>query len=179
MDYLEIPVWIGGTLTLDSLRDATCLNDTVTNSLTIVLNSVPTIDLGADVTVCSGPVDFDATSTGTASYLWQDNSINPIFSADATGDYWVVVTDNGCSDTDSIALTIGGELSVSLGADTTLCENDTLSLSVNNFNVITWEDNIGNTASGVNFTITETSIVDVHVTDADAVSYTHLRAHET
>ena len=167
LDYLEIPVWIGGTLTIDSLRDATCLNDTVTNSITIVLNSVPTVDLGADTTVCAGPVDFDATSTGSASYLWQDNSTNPTFSADATGDYWVVVTDNGCSDTDSVALTIGGELSISLGLDTALCENDSLRLSVNNFNTINWKDNLGNTSSGLDFIVKNASTVDVHAIDSD------------
>ena len=166
-DHIEIPVWTGGVLVIDSLRDVNCLNDTATNNITITLNPSPLLDLGDDSSVCAGPVVLDAGSSGATEYLWKGDSKDPSYSADTTGNYWVIATKNACSDTDSINITIGGDLPVFLGNDTSLCDKDTLTLSVGDYNTINWRDTINNTGTDKSFEVTKGTRVYVYIKDTE------------
>ncbi len=192
-NYYNIPAFIAGTVTIDSLVDATCTNDTI-KSLTITanalpavalgldtslcassyvidagrtnistylwnedagntgqtntvnatgeyrvevastdgciardtvnvtLNPTPVINIGGDTTICAAglPLAYDATTAG-GTYLWSDASTNPTLSATTGGDYWVILTVNGCSDTDSVNVNVNAAGLVALGNDTALC----------------------------------------------------------
>jgi gliding motility-associated-like protein len=168
-DFVVVPVNIGVTLTLDSLVDSTCKNDTITNSITITLNSIPTFDLGSDTSICAGPITFSANIAGVGvTYEWQNGSSAQTFDANATGDYWVIATEGACSDTDSVSLTIGGELAIDLGNDTLICKNAApFVLTVGNYATIDWNDDLGGSGSTTTYNVALDAIVDVHVIDAD------------
>jgi hypothetical protein len=65
------------------------------------------VNLGADSVICdTATLLLDATTIG-ATYNWQNGSSNATFIADATGIYWVEVSDSiGCVYTDSITVTL-------------------------------------------------------------------------
>ncbi|MDB4710318.1 gliding motility-associated C-terminal domain-containing protein [Flavobacteriales bacterium] len=77
-------------------------SDTTINS--IIINPLPTIDLGNDTTLCQGEsLTLDAT-TLNATYLWQDNSTNSTLNISQQGTYWTEVTVNNCSATDTVLI---------------------------------------------------------------------------
>jgi len=66
-------------------------------NINLIVNAIPTINLGNDTTLCQAEsLTLDAT-TPNATYLWQDNSTNPTFNVIQQGTYWVEVTVNNCS----------------------------------------------------------------------------------
>jgi hypothetical protein len=100
----------------------------------------PTISLGADQEVHArekilNPGNFD-------TYLWQDNSTNPTFTATQTGTYSVTVTDfNGCVASDEVILTfVVDDISlISLDSPTTSCaltNNEPVTITVKNTGTI-------------------------------------------
>ena len=108
-----------------------CNNCTATDDITVTVNPLPTIDLGADTTlICDGTSQTIDAGTGFVSYLWSDGSTAQTLSATTAGTYTVVGTDvNGCTASDSMVLDI---LTVDIiQNDTTICEGDSLVLSSN------------------------------------------------
>lgn len=71
---------------------------------TLLVNPNPQPDLGSDKSLCAGAsVTFNPGSFNT--YLWQDMSTLPAFTASSTGLFWVTVTDNNnCSARDSVRI---------------------------------------------------------------------------
>jgi len=74
----------------------------ITDSINVTLGSGPDVDLGVDTLLCAGgTLLLDATTIG-ATYLWQDNSINPTFSVLQQGIYWSEVTVDNCTGSDTV-----------------------------------------------------------------------------
>jgi gliding motility-associated-like protein len=103
------------------------------DTINVTLNPKPTALDILDTSLCSEnfPVVLDATQ-GAVSYLWNDATTNPTLSANAAGDYWVIVTQNNCSDTDSVTVSLNGAPTVNLGNDTTLCVGESMTLDAGN-----------------------------------------------
>ena len=83
------------------------------------------VDIGGDISLCAGDnVTISAVvGSPTATYEWSNGSTNPVLNITVGGEYWVIVTDGGCSDADTIMVTevMGGEIVFSLGPDQTIC----------------------------------------------------------
>lgn len=93
------------------------LNDTVI----VTLSPAPNVNLGPDVTQCGGSVQIDAGNPG-AVYFWSNNTSSQITSVSTSGTYSVnVITQAGCSDTDTINVTINNQPDADLGPDTSIC----------------------------------------------------------
>jgi gliding motility-associated-like protein len=86
-----------------------------------------------DVTACvTDPVVLDAGNDG-ATYLWNDGSTGRTMQAAASGTYQVTVTlPNGCSADHSATVVLVPVPVVELGADTVLCQGETLLLDAGN-----------------------------------------------
>ncbi|MEP7263905.1 MAG: gliding motility-associated C-terminal domain-containing protein, partial [Bacteroidota bacterium] len=56
---------------------------------------------------------LDASVAG-ASYHWQDNSSNAVYTVASPGNYWVEITLDNCSKTDNIYITAASDCDVSL-----------------------------------------------------------------
>ena len=114
-----------GTYSVTVTANGCSASDAVTLS-TIGLGSV---DLGTDEFLCQGEtLTLDATLPGS-SYLWSTLATSPSITISTAGTYWVTVSQNGCSISDSIEVTVGPVPLVDLGNDTTLCAQATLMLS--------------------------------------------------
>lgn len=87
------------------------------------------VNLGNDTTLCStGLVQFNAPA-GFASYAWNNGSSGPSITVNNPGTYTLTVTNSdGCSATDNISLSINNELTLDLGEDITLYEDNTIGL---------------------------------------------------
>jgi len=96
----------------------------VPDSIYVSLLPAPEVDLGNDATVCEGET-VELTSTGDyENYLWKDGSTGSSIIATMSGLCWVEVWDeNGCSNRDSIVLSVLPAPDVFLGNDT-IIHND-------------------------------------------------------
>lgn len=120
------------------------------DTINVTYNPTPALDLGADGQYCDS-VNFDVTQPGV-SYLWNDNSTNPIRTINSAGDYNVTLTDNttGCISADSINVTLAPKPIVNLGIDTSICSGATLVLdAANQINGTTYLWNVGNTTQTI------------------------------
>lgn len=78
-----------------------------TDTVSITVNALPTVDLGEDTVTCAnyGPITLNA-GAGFAAYQWNNNATTATTNALVTGTYSVTVTDqNGCQNSDAIVVT--------------------------------------------------------------------------
>lgn len=89
-----------------------------------------TLDLGKDTTLCgrSSTKQLAATTPGASYYRWNNGSTDSLLLVSQPGKYSVTVTTPCNTLRDSI--TIDYALNFDLGADTTLCNGQTLTLTV-------------------------------------------------
>jgi gliding motility-associated-like protein len=113
-----------GTYPVELIKFTNCGTDTLRRS---VQTDGLILSLGNDTLVCGGTSILlnSAAAGSTNKYQWQDGSTNPTFQATTSGLYWVEAKNNaGCVRRDSINVTIKPIPVFSLGADTTICQND-------------------------------------------------------
>jgi len=96
-------------------------------------------DLGADTAICTGDfvtLDADTNSTG---YLWSTGATTQTISVTNPGSYWVIVNgEGGCLDTDTVVVTNIALPVVNIGNDTSICNNDTLPLTISGAQTYSW-----------------------------------------
>ena len=136
---------------------------TASDNILVTINAAPVFDLGPDLIICVGEsINLDAT-TPNATYLWQDNSTNPIFTASQAGNYSVVASIGNCSSTDDIDITVVTSPLINLGNDTVLCEGQSLILNASiSGATYLWQDNSSNST----FTVTQPGLYSVDLTSA-------------
>ena len=148
-----------GTTTVYAFDDNGCTDE---ESFTVTIVPLPTVDLGTDVSICpSEEVLLDATSAG-ASYNWSDNSTNSTLTVSAAGSYWVEVTENGCSNSDTVQVMVLVPPMFTLGADTVVCDPPFQISPSSSYVSYLWQDGSVNTS----YTVSVPGIYSVTVTDA-------------
>jgi gliding motility-associated-like protein len=85
--------------TIHSLTD--CTGDTVIKTTLNYKPEIP-VNLGNDTTICFGWPYILHTKVPSAIYYWQDGTTDSIYAVSEPGKYWVTVTKDSCSKTDSI-----------------------------------------------------------------------------
>lgn len=104
----------------------------ISDTINVIFNPTPIVNIGTDTTLCQDELlILDVTTVG-GSYLWQDNTTNPINIISQSNTYWVNVTVNNCSTTDTIIVDYTPLPVVDLGGDTVLCFGENLLLDANN-----------------------------------------------
>lgn len=94
---------------------------TNTDTVAVVINALPTVDLGNDVTQCDGSVNLDA-GIGATTYLWSDASNGQNLTVLTSGNVAVTITDaNNCTASDAVNVTINVSPIVDLGDDVEQC----------------------------------------------------------
>ncbi len=89
--------------TLTGIDQNNCAN---TATVEITVNPNPTINLGADVTICDDATLTLHAGAGFTSYLWSTGATSEEITVEAGGSYSVTVVDqNGCSGVDEIVIT--------------------------------------------------------------------------
>lgn len=103
------PVFSGGTCTSARIP------------VSVKVQPLPVVDLGADTTQCGGSITLDAGNSGS-SYAWSTTEVSQTVSVSSTGTVSVTVTDaNTCSASDNVSVTIGATPVVDLGNDVEQC----------------------------------------------------------
>ncbi len=146
------------------------------DTIAVVFNNNPVVNLGADTAVCVGiALVLNAGNTGS-TYLWDDNSTNSTRTATTAGTYYVAVTDaNNCKGTDTFNLVQNPSPVVNLGNDTTICEGTSVTLDAGNPGAsIVWD----NASTAQTRTVTDEGVYFVTVsalncstTDSIAISF--------
>lgn len=129
------------TITL-SATNGTCTKD---SSFAVTIKTLPTVASIPDSTLC-GTQPIVLTTTGAQTYSWSPatglsnpNISNPTFTGTANSTYTVTgTTDNGCSSTDMVNITLVAPPIVSSFADTSVCDNIALNLSATGANSYSW-----------------------------------------
>ncbi|MBN1599306.1 MAG: gliding motility-associated C-terminal domain-containing protein, partial [Bacteroidales bacterium] len=131
----------------------------------LTVNALPTVDLGADQTICAdGSATFDA-GAGFSAYSWSTGDATQSITVNTAGTYSVTVTDvNGCQNSDETILNINTLPVVDLGADQTICADDSVTFDAGvGFSIYEWST--GSTMQII--TVNTTNTYSVTVTDVN------------
>jgi photosystem II stability/assembly factor-like uncharacterized protein len=124
-DIYNVKVW------LRKMNDFNTFNDT----LNIVLNSTAPLglDLGNDTSICSNiPLTIQNNVLNYDSIIWKGNLNTSAIQIDSADMYWVAVTKQGCTEYDTLNITLIGNPTLpilSTGANVNLCQGDTLNIT--------------------------------------------------
>jgi hypothetical protein len=93
------------------------------NGADFAIDPLPAVDLGPDGSICAGTSrTLDATSPG-ATYTWSTGSLDPTIQVAQAGTYWVAVTNDCGTKTDTLTIGLTAPPAVGLGADRQICLN--------------------------------------------------------
>ena len=116
-----------------------------TDQVLVTVNPVPTVNAGIDQTLCQGP-NVTLTATGATTYTWTPTLTNGVAFTPTVGatTYTVVGTSNGCTGTDQVVVTINPLPTVNAGADLSICQGPTVTLTATGATSYTWTPTITN-----------------------------------
>jgi gliding motility-associated-like protein len=122
--------------------DVTIDNCTIRDSIEINFTPLPNLTLIADTALCENDVFILDATTEDATYLWQNNSNAASYQVDQQGTYWVKITVNYCTITDSIFINYNPFPVFNLGKDKSFCEGESAELKIEVPNATyLWQDN--------------------------------------
>ena len=94
---------------------------------------MPTVNIGANDSLCKGSIKILDAGIGFNSYLWSDGTALQTASFAFTSNPWVEVTDaNNCTASDTMHLEIHPLPIIDLGVDDTICASQTYNLNAGN-----------------------------------------------
>ena len=132
------------TYTVTSPKANNCSSSS-TDTITISVNPIPTVSAGADKVRCQGDT-VTLRGFGAKSYTWDKGVIDQIaFTPLNTQTYTVTGTQNGCSDTASVEVSIENVISNPIKANATktiICEGDSITLYGSGATTYTWNNGI-------------------------------------
>ena len=102
------------------------------DTIAVNIQPLPVFYLGQDTTICKGNILVLAATLPNSSYNWNTGSTGNSIQVSQPGIYWLDATQNTCTARDSINVTVNIPPVVSIGNDTTLCENTALILDAGN-----------------------------------------------
>jgi plastocyanin/predicted RNase H-like HicB family nuclease len=112
---------------VDTLISSNGCDSILTTTLNV--NNLPTVIAGVNQSLCNGD-SLTILGSGANTYIWNNGVINGLaFLPTVTTTYLVIGTDvNGCTNTDSIDITLNALPSVNAGPDQIICEGDQVTL---------------------------------------------------
>lgn len=139
-------------------------------SLTFYFSTLPVANAGPDQDICEGE-SVTLTASGGPNFLWDNGEttatidVNPL----VTTTYTVSVFDNeGNIDEDSVTVTVNPIPVADAGADVTICEGETITLTANGGTTFLWST--GETTATIDVNPTLDTTYTVEVTDNNCTS---------
>lgn len=164
-----IVVNTAGSYSVEITDGNTCVTS---DTFVLSINSLPAVNLGADTAICMGSsVTLDAGAG--FSYSWNGGTdTTQTIVASTAGTSFVVITDGlGCTNTDSLVLTVNALPTVALGSDTGYCAGSAFSLTLDAGAGFTYDWNNGAAATQT-FTVTADGTFSVVITDGNGCTNT-------
>jgi len=100
----------------------------VADTIQINFQTLSSISLGNDTTLCDGETLTLEATNNNATYAWQDQTTDSLLIVSHPGIYWIIESIGICQVNDSIEVSYQNIPSVDLGNDTTLCAGEQLTL---------------------------------------------------
>jgi gliding motility-associated-like protein len=151
-------------------------NSAEATTVVTVIEEALTLDLGADQDLCDGTVTLDATTAGAQGYAWNTGATTATITVGNPDTYSVTVT-GLCTDANDAAEVTPciPELTVSLGADQTICLGASTALQADVNGGIppysyAWTPNLGTTAGPFAVSPTTGSLYSLTVSDAEGTT---------
>lgn len=145
-------------------------NCSSTDTLNVInVYPAPAVNIHVSQVLCRGQNDILNAGAGYTSYLWQDGSTGSTNKVNASGSYWVHVTDaNGCSNSDSVMIVAVADPPLNfIYSDTSKCPYETIILTPQYyFTSYLWSD--GSIASSL--AVQQPGIYSLQVTDTNGCS---------
>jgi len=138
---------------------------TATDTVNIIVNSLPTVDAGTFLQICAGDT-VTLSGAGATTYIW-DNGISDgvLFTPSTTTLYTVTGTDaNGCSASDTVSVGVWNLPLVDAGTDQAVCDGNQVTLSGSGAASYVWNNSV---SDGVAFTPISTVTYTVTGTDGN------------
>jgi len=138
---------------------------TGSDSVNVVVNPIPVVDLGNDTSACDGQsiTIQPAGTTENHSYLWNTGSTNSSISVTTSGTYTVDVTVDGCTAADTINVNFKPIPTVNLGSDKIFCAGGTATLTADEPAGTAYAWSNGDTTSSI--TVSSAGTYSLTVTD--------------
>ncbi|MES2778964.1 MAG: T9SS type B sorting domain-containing protein [Bacteroidota bacterium] len=131
------------------------------DSLTISSNLPPSLDLGANDTLCEGSSKILSAFSPGYTYLWQDGSDESTYMVTTSGQYDVLVKNGVCSIKDSIHILFQPKPDLNLGPDASYCFQQPTTLLTNTAgDSYLWQDGSG----GISFIATQPGLYWMQLT---------------
>ncbi len=113
-----------------------------TASMRLAVTAIQFFDLGRDTSLCEGQeLTLVSPTIGVGRFTWNDGSSALSLVVSQPGTYWLELQDGQCTRRDSIDITFDQLFDLSLGADSTLCTGETLTLTATaGLDRYLWED---------------------------------------
>ncbi|MEO8588189.1 MAG: gliding motility-associated C-terminal domain-containing protein, partial [Flavobacteriales bacterium] len=149
---------------------------TATDQIAVVVFSLASLDLGADVTLCPGETaTLNAGSSG--SFLWSTGVNTSSITVSQGGLYWVEVQVAACSARDSVQVFAVDLEAPDLGEDLSACAGENVVLSVVPGNAtVAWST--GSSADAITVTSTGTYTVTLELDGCSATDAVHVNMIE-
>jgi gliding motility-associated-like protein len=130
----------------------------------------PAFSLPPDTTICADQFVIDATHPDATSYMWQDGSSNPTFTATQSGTYFIIATIQGCTLSDAMNLTLEEKQDINI-PDVNVCDGTSVSLNATlNSPNATYQWNNGEQIANISVTQSGTySVTITYGTNGDCV----------
>lgn len=171
MSSTYTPAITTGTVTLTlTTNDPAGPCPSVTSTVVITVNPIPTVNAGVDQTVCAGTA-VTLAGTGASTYTW-NNGINQgvAFTPAATQTYTVTGTSAaGCIATDQVVVTVNPIPVVSAGPDVAICTGGSTTLTATGATTYSWAPG-GQTTASISVSPASTSTYTVTGTSLGCTS---------
>ncbi len=117
-----------------------------TDTLNILVNALPNIDAGLDVAICFGDSALlNASSNSLSNIAWSNGAINLSYFNPLTSQSLIAsVTENNCSNSDTLNITVNPNPQVNAGPDVFICEGDSVVLQGTGATFLEWTNSILN-----------------------------------
>lgn len=144
---------------------------TNTGTVSVTVNPLPTINAGADVTICSGATaNLSASGAGTGgTYSWNNGlgaGATKTVSPTTTTTYTVTgTTASGCSSTDQVVVNVNPLPTVTASPNVAICIGASTTISASGAATYSWNNGLG---AGASHTISPTTTTTYTVTGTDA-----------
>lgn len=129
------------TYTVTGTSGSSC---SATDQIDVTINANPTVDAGADQSVCTGD-NVTLSGSGADSYTWDNGVTDGVaFTPGSTTTYTVTGEDlaTGCTATDDVTITVNPLPTVGAGADQTICAGEQITLSGTGADSYSWDNGV-------------------------------------
>jgi hypothetical protein len=117
------------------------------DSLSFVVNPLPQVEAGAGTSICAG-TSAELSGNAEGTFGWQtnvtlsdQNSLNPTVNpSESTWYFLQTISAEGCINTDSVYIEVGGAAPISAGNDTSICAGTSIQLNASGGNEYSWSN---------------------------------------